>query len=70
MFVPVQGERLADSVFRNDGRWYFKFRVHETPIRRGGGVPETIEDTRWSVVEVTGSGRDAQPRIKRLRCLE
>eukprot|EP00439_Symbiodinium_sp_Y106_P044603 s467_g5.t1 len=31
------GERLTDCVFRNDGNWYFRFRVHETPVYRNAG---------------------------------
>ncbi|CAK9069806.1 unnamed protein product [Durusdinium trenchii] len=66
-----RGERLADSVFRNDGRWYFKFRVHESPIYRRAeghpGVPNQVSDTGWAVLEVTGSVRDAQQRHKRIR---
>lgn len=65
------GERLADSVFRNDGNWYFKFRVHESPFYRRSdgtaGVPEHISDTGWSVVEITGSSRDGQARHHRIR---
>ena len=55
--------QLAE-VFRNDGLWHFKFRVHETPVRRaeGSGVPERISDTGWSVVEISGSVRDGQSR--------
>ena len=36
------------EVFRNDGRWYFRFRVHETPVYRSHGetgLPEQIKDT-------------------------
>ncbi|CAJ1360623.1 unnamed protein product [Effrenium voratum] len=64
-----RGERLADCVFRNDGLWHFKFRVHETPVRRaeGSGVPERISDTGWSVVEISGSVRDGQSRALKVR---
>ncbi|CAK9069810.1 unnamed protein product [Durusdinium trenchii] len=59
------------EVFRNDGRWYFKFRVHESPIYRRAeghpGVPNQVSDTGWAVLEVTGSVRDAQQRHKRIR---
>ncbi|CAE7535356.1 Cyb5d2, partial [Symbiodinium natans] len=64
------GERLTDCVFRNDGRWYFRFRVHETPVYRNSekqGLPEQIKDTGWSVVEIEGSARDAASRQHRIR---
>ena len=61
-------ESFLPKVFRNDGNWYFKFRVHESPFYRRAAVPERISDTGWSIVEITGSSRDGLARHHRLRC--
>lgn len=64
------GERLTDCVFRNDGNWYFRFRVHETPVYRNAGergLPDEIKDTGWSVLELEGSSRDRASRQERIR---
>eukprot|EP00747_Dinoflagellata_sp_TGD_P078457 gnl/TRDRNA2_/TRDRNA2_160080_c0_seq3.p1 gnl/TRDRNA2_/TRDRNA2_160080_c0~~gnl/TRDRNA2_/TRDRNA2_160080_c0_seq3.p1 ORF type:complete len:304 (-),score=58.59 gnl/TRDRNA2_/TRDRNA2_160080_c0_seq3:74-985(-) len=58
------------AVFRNDGRWRFDFRVHETPVYRrlpdGPGVPTHVQDSGFAIVEIEGSARDAQNRTARL----
>jgi hypothetical protein len=72
LFSSHETWELLAQVFRNDGNWYFKFRVHESPFYRRSdgtaGVPEHISDTGWSVVEITGSSRDGQARHHRIRC--